>query len=996
MKRSLVFLLILFSPIRVLGGDEVSTEPVLRVETGMHTGIIRHIAADASGRFLVTSSDDKTVRVWSLATSELLRTFRPPIRPSDPVQAFSVAVSPDGETIAVGGGTAEATQATPIYMFSRSTGLLLRRIQVWQTSSTIQDLTFSPDGKRLAVVLDTGGIGILKASEGNEVGWDHGCEGGIRGLDFSSLGRVATSCEDGLLRLYESNLKELAKTSTGGKQPWGVHFSSDGKRLAVGHRDEARVEVFSGTDLKKIFSTIDNQNKNALFEVSWTHTGQKLCALRDRRDPKDQSTVRCWPEIGLENPQDFPVGTTHPLFNLVPLPGRRLAFSTGDPGWGILNVDNGVSSLQTAQATDFHGIDLNFRIDQTGSRVQFAYTANDRTLPTFSVEDRSLEVNPDENSVLTPPRTQALGLRVLGWKDHSEPSVGLNGKTLKLSSGDRSQSIAMDPDGRFFFLGTNLYIYSYRDDGTELWKRSVPGSVWALNLSGDRQLVVAAFSDGTIRWYRVDNGQELLAFFPHADRKRWVAWTPSGYYDTSVGGEELIGWYVNRGPDEAADWFPISQFREQYYRPDVISKILTTRDERETLAALDTQRRSLVESPAQKNSSQSVALTPEPEANKETQQQLSQPSPFTQPLPTQLLPPVVTLLNSGGEKETQETSLTFQVAVRSPSGEPVTSVRAYVDGRPVGTPRGLVSEPASALKSGAEKTYDISVPIPPRDCTVAILAETRFAISAPVAVKVRRGAVPPVPERPTLYLLAVGVGTYKNPDFKLDFPAKDAQDIVSAWKRQEGGLYKKVEARLLTDKEATQDAILSGLEWLETQVTQKDMAVLFFAGHGVNDPRSGDYQFLPWEADLNARRTTLLPDREVISVLAGLPGKVLLFLDTCYSGNLLGGLKTRDTSDLTRLINELTSADNGVVVFASSTGRQRSAESLELKNGFFTKAVVEALEGKADRDEDRSIRITEIESYVSQRVKELGGLQTPVSHKPGGVPDFPVAVAGRP
>src|SRR4029077_2942011 len=88
----------------------------------------------------------------------------------------------------------------------------------------------------------------------------------------------------------------------------------------------------------------------------------------------------------------------------------------------------------------------------------------------------------------------------------------------------------------------------------------------------------------TIRWYRVQDGKELLAFFPHADRKRWVLWTPEGYYDCSAGGEDLIGWHVNRGQEHEADFFPASKFREQFYRPDVIQRVLSTRDVNKALA----------------------------------------------------------------------------------------------------------------------------------------------------------------------------------------------------------------------------------------------------------------------------------------------------------------------------------------------------------------------------------------------------------------------------
>ncbi|MFL5280781.1 MAG: hypothetical protein ACJ8AW_07215 [Rhodopila sp.] len=41
--------------------------PVLVIDPGVHTGLIWRAAADAQGRWVVSGSDDKTVRVWSLA-----------------------------------------------------------------------------------------------------------------------------------------------------------------------------------------------------------------------------------------------------------------------------------------------------------------------------------------------------------------------------------------------------------------------------------------------------------------------------------------------------------------------------------------------------------------------------------------------------------------------------------------------------------------------------------------------------------------------------------------------------------------------------------------------------------------------------------------------------------------------------------------------------------------------------------------------------------------
>jgi hypothetical protein len=78
--------------------------------------------------------------------------------------------------------------------------------------------------------------------------------------------------------------------------------------------------------------------------------------------------------------------------------------------------------------------------------------------------------------------------------------------------------------------------------------------------------------------------------FPHADGRRWVLWTPEGYYQASVGGEDLIGWHLNHGLDAAPEFYGASRFRKQFYRPDVIAHVLTTLDGSEALRLADQVR----------------------------------------------------------------------------------------------------------------------------------------------------------------------------------------------------------------------------------------------------------------------------------------------------------------------------------------------------------------------------------------------------------------------
>src|SRR5262249_27402954 len=81
---------------------QISTAPELRSGTRTHTAPTPKRAADAAGRFLVTGSVDKTLRVWDLKTGALLTSLRPPIGMGNVGKVASVALSPDGRIVAAG------------------------------------------------------------------------------------------------------------------------------------------------------------------------------------------------------------------------------------------------------------------------------------------------------------------------------------------------------------------------------------------------------------------------------------------------------------------------------------------------------------------------------------------------------------------------------------------------------------------------------------------------------------------------------------------------------------------------------------------------------------------------------------------------------------------------------------------------------------------------------------------------------------------------------
>jgi hypothetical protein len=567
------------------------------------------------------------------------------------------------------------------------------------------------------------------------------------------------------------------------------------------------------------------------------------------------------------------------------------------------------------------------------------------------VIERSLEIYPGIETGLSSPVTQASGLNITDWENTTTPK--LDGKPLNFRPDDFSRSLAISPEKDTFLIGSKLFLYLFERQGHQKWVIRVPGEAFAVNISADGRVAVAALGDGTIRWYRIKDGKELLAFFPHADKKRWVLWTPSGYYDASPGAEELIGWHVNNGSEEAADFFPISRFRRDYYRPDVVAKALETLDEAEAIKL----------------------------ANKESGKK-------AQEIPVaKILPPVVSIFSPKDGSGVSKKEIEVKFAIHSPSGEPVTRVKVLVDGRPM--------EKAFGTKS-AQKEQDIRteiVTIPEKDTEVSIIAENKYAVSEPATVGLKWSGKAKEEEftiKPKLYVLAIGVSNYEDKNLTLGFAAKDANDFAESFLSQKGGLYRDVVVRKLTDGKATRDEIIEGFDWISKETTSKDVALVFLAGHGVNDS-GGVYYYLPVNTNLEKLRRTGVPFTEMKNTVASLAGKTILFIDTCHAGNVMGARAV--APDITGVVNELASAENGAVVFASSTGRQYSFEDSNWGNGAFTKAVVEGINGKADYTGKGKITINMLDLYISERVKELtGGKQTPATAKPQTIPDFPLVL----
>src|SRR5262249_5093192 len=120
--------------------------------------------------------------------------------------------------------------------------------------------------------------------------------------------------------------------------------------------------------------------------------------------------------------------------------------------------------------------------------------------------------------------------------------------------------------------GTNWYLRAFDKNGKQLWEHNSPGIAWGLNIARNGKLVVAAYGDGTIRWHRLSDGEEIFALFVNAKSREWVAWTPQGYYISSEAGDQYIGWHLNKGWDVTPEFVTAARLKQHLYRPDIVKR----------------------------------------------------------------------------------------------------------------------------------------------------------------------------------------------------------------------------------------------------------------------------------------------------------------------------------------------------------------------------------------------------------------------------------------
>ena len=463
--------------------------------------------------------------------------------------------------------------------------------------------------------------------------------------------------------------------------------------------------------------------------------------------------------------------------------------------------------------------------------------------------------------------------------------------------------------------------------------------------------------DRTVRIWDITTDKLIatMVFFGGSD---WVIVDNDGRFDGTQAGMQKM-YYV-----KGLETIPLESGYEQFYTPNLLPRIL----EGENFVAPPVNIVTLKDAPKVKIAAEQIKrnLTVEDD---------------------------VAVFNSESEQ------VNIKVQADCPN-DGVTEIRLFQNGKLVETTRNLTVEDENISEKSSTKTFAVTL-LQGENRFKAIAFNTERTESKPAELIVSYKAIAknePVKAATTLHLIVVGINTYKNPKYNLNYALADATAFAEAITNGSKDLFTKTNTIIIKDADATKDGMTAAFEKIKAAAMPQDLFIFYYAGHGViNDKK--EFFLVPYDVTqlygndgaLQQNGFSAMQMQQMSKDIKA--QKQLFILDACQSAGALNVVAGARGAAEEKAIAQLARA-TGTYWLTASSSEQFASEFSQLGHGSFTYCLLQAFKGEANLG-DKKLTVKILDAYLQTKVPEVtqkykGTAQYPVSYSYGN--DFPIII----